>query len=167
MAMSLLPIRMVLSSAYAALTFGTVQVSQPAPAQAPQWHYETDASAISQTLNTWAATGGGIQTPFGTARLQQVTADISNDQLTVRGTATAGWVSVPVDAESTASVQDGNVQVHVVGAHINGINMPDSARAQLEQLLQSQIAQSVSGSGAVVSSVQLTDGKLQITGVGP
>jgi hypothetical protein len=167
MAINLLPIGMVLSTAYASLTFGTVQVSQPAPSQAHEWHYETDADSISQTLNSWAATGDGIQTPFGTARLQQFTADISNDQLTLRGTATAGWLSIPIDAESTASAQNGNLQVHLLGAHISGISVPDSARGRLEQVLQSQIAQSVSGAGVVVNSVQLADGKLEITGVGP
>jgi hypothetical protein len=167
MAINLLSVGMALSSAYAALTFGTVQASEPAPSQTHEWYYETDANSISQTLNTWAATGGAIQTPLGTARLQQLTADISNDELTVRGTATTGWFSVPVDAESTASVQNGNVQVHVVGAHLNGMDVPDSARGQLEQQLQSQIAQSVRGSGVVVRSVQLADGKLEITWVGP
>jgi hypothetical protein len=171
MAINLLPLGMALSSAYAALAFGTVHVSDAAPpatpAQAREWYYETDASSISQSLNGWAAAGGAIQTPLGTARLQQLTADISNDELTVRATAATGWFSVPVDAETTASVQNGNVQVHVVGAHINGMDVPDAARGQLEQQLQSQVAQSVGRYAVVVRSVQLADGKLEITWVGP
>jgi hypothetical protein len=171
MEINLLPLGMALSSAYAALTFGTVQVSDAAPAgtpaQAREWYYEADANSISQSLNVWAAAGGVIQTPLGTARLQQLTVDVSNDELTVRGTATTGWFSVPVDAETTASVQSGNVQVHVVGAHVNGMDVPDAARGQLEQQLQSQVAQSVGRYGVVVRSVQLADGKLEITWVGP
>ena len=171
MAINLLPLGMALSSAYAAFMFGTVQVSDAAPsvtpAQAREWYYEIDASSITQSLNAWAADGGAVQTPLGAARLQQLTADIGNDELTVRGTATSGWFSVPVDAEATASVQDGNVQVHVVSAHVNGMDIPDGARGQLEQQLQNQVAQSVGRSGVVVRSVRLADGKLETTWVGP
>lgn len=171
MAINILPCGMALSSVYAALTFGTMQPSAVVPpvaqVQAPEWRYEVDARSISQSLNAWAASAGALQTPLGTARLQQLTAEIGDNELIVRGTATTGWFSVPVDAAATASVQSGDVQVHVVDAHVNGMDMPDVARGQLEQQLQSQVAQSVAGSGVLVHSVQLGDGKLAVTLVGP
>ena len=157
-----LPLGIALSSAYAALVVGAAQP------QTPEWRYETDAGSISQSLNAWAAaSGGAIDTPLGTARLQQLSAEISNNELIVRGTASTGWFSAPVDAAATASVQGGTVQVHVVDAHVNGMDVPDAARGQLEQQLQRQVAQAVSGSGVSVRSVQLGDGRLQVTYVGP
>ena len=171
MPMSIVSLGMTMSSAYAALMFGTLQpsaVAAPdAQTQAREWRYEIDAGSLSQGLNAWAASGGAVQTPLGTARLQQLTADITDDELIVRGTASAGWFNVPVDAAATASVQSGNVQVHVVDAHINGVGIPDVARSQLEQQLQNQVAQSVAGSGVVVRSVQLGVGKLALTWVTP
>jgi LmeA-like phospholipid-binding len=172
MAINLVPLRIALSSACAALTLGTMQASAAAPPTVNQvsgreWRYEIDASSISQSLNAWAASGGNIETPLGTARLQQLSAEIDDNELKVRGVANAGWYSVPVDAAATASVQSGSVQVHVVDAHINGMDVPDAARGQLEQQLQTQVAQSVAGSGLAVRSVQLGDGKLAVTWVGP
>jgi len=171
MPISILPIGMALSSAYAALVFGTMQPAAAASPlmqpQAGEWRYEIDAGSISQTLNTWAASGGAIQTPLGTAQLQQLTAEISNNELIIRGTASTGWFNVPVDAAATASVQGGNVQMHVVDAHVNGMDVPDAARGQLEQQLQSQVVQSDAGSGVVLRSLELGDGKIVVTWVGP
>jgi hypothetical protein len=170
MPISIVAIGMTISTAYAALMFGTIQPSADvavAQAQAREWRYETDAQSINQSLNAWAASSGGLQTPLGTAQLRQLSAEIRNNELIVRGTASTGWLSVPVDAAATASVQGGSVRVHVVDAHLNGMDMPDVARGQLEQQLQAQVAQAVAGSGAVVSSVQLGDGKLSVTWVQP
>jgi hypothetical protein len=69
-----------------------------------------------------------------------------------------------VDAAATASVQDGNVLVQVTQAHINGIDVPDAARTQLQQQLQGQIAQSIAAYGVAVRSVELTDGGLVVFG---
>jgi hypothetical protein len=164
MAFSLVPIGMALS-----LTFGTMQptVSAAPFAQAHESRYEIDAGTISQSLNAWAASGGAIQTPLGSARLQQLSADISNGELIVRGTASTGWFNVPVDAAASAWAQGGNVQVHVVDAHVNGMDVPDAARGQLEQQLQSQVSQSIARSGVAVRSVELGNGTLAVVWVGP
>ena len=171
MPISTLAIGMTISSAYAALMLGTMQPSAAAApvaqAQSREWRYETDAQSISQSLNAWAASGGALQTPLGQAQLRQLSAEISDNELIVRGTASAGWFNVPVDAAATASVRGGSVQVHVIDAHVNGVDVPDVARGQLEQQLQAQVAQAVAGSGAVVRSVQLTGGKLEVTWVQP
>jgi DUF2993 family protein len=169
MPISSIRLGMALSSAYAALMFGSMHASAATPpvTEAREWRYEMDAGSLSQSMNAWAASGGAIQTPLGAARLQELTAEISNNELIVRGTASTGWLSVPVDAAATAWVQSGNVQVQVVNAHINGIDVPDVARGQLEQQVQNQVTQSVAGSGVVVRSVQLGDGKLAVGWVGP
>jgi hypothetical protein len=170
MPISILSLGMTVFSAYTALVLSTMQPVAATPpvaqAQAREWRYETDARSISQSLNTWAASGVAFQTPLGTAQLQQLSAEIGNNALIVRGTASTGWFSVPVDAQASVSVDAGNVQVHVVGAHINGMDVPEVARGQLEQQLQTQLVQAVAGSGVVVRSVELRDGKLEVTWVG-
>jgi len=172
MAINLVPLRIALSSACAALTLGTLPASAAAPPASGQgstgeWRYEIDSSSITRSLNAWAASGGMLETPLGTARLQQLSAEIDDQELIVRGVANTGWFSVPVDAAATASIQSGTVQVHVVDAHFNGVDVPAAARGQLEQQVQTQLAQSIAGTGVGVHSVALGDGKLRLTLVGP
>jgi hypothetical protein len=162
------------SGAVAALTFGAVQwpaTAQTQPAAAvvtaaptPEWSFQVDTPTLNQNVNAWAGSQAGVQTPFGTARLRNLAAEIGENQLTVRGAADAGWFSVPVDAVATAAVQNGNVQVHVTQAHVNGVDVPQAARDQVEQQWQEQITQSIAGYRVVVRSVRLADGKLVIAG---
>ena len=145
-----------------AATVLTFAAAQGAPAQ--QWSVQVDTPTLNSSLNTWAASQGGLQTPFGTAQLRNLTAEIGDGLVTVHGTADTGWFSVPVDAAATASVQGGNVQVRVTRARIGGVDVPEAARGQLEQQLQGQLAQSLAAHHVVVRSVSLADGTIAIAG---
>src|SRR6185295_10605692 len=89
--------------AAAALTFGAVQwpttaQTQPAAAvvtmaSARAWTFQADTPTLNQNLNAWAGSQARVQTPFGTARLRNLTAEIGENQLTVRGAADAAWFS--------------------------------------------------------------------------
>jgi hypothetical protein len=173
MDMTSLALALAAYGAVAALTIGAFQrgpATQPYAGSvlqttAEQWSMHVDTATLNGNMNAWAVSqAGGFETPFGTARLRDLSAEIQDNRLTVRGTADAAWLSMPVDAVATATVEGGNVQVHVPQAHVNGVDLPDAARAQLEQQLQSQIAQSIAGSRVVVQSVSLTDGALVVVG---
>jgi hypothetical protein len=137
------------------------------PAQSKDWTVQIDSATLSQNLNAWATAQGALETPVGTARLEKLSADIRDNQLIVHGTADAGWLSMPVDATATASVQADNVKVLVNQVHVNGVDVPEAARRQLEQQLQSQLEQSVAANHVVVRSVRLGDGKLVVSGSRP
>ena len=161
---------LAMSVACAIVTFGPLPQAAAAPAAllaqtpAPQWEVEVDAQSLSQNLNAWASAEGTLQTPVGAARLQQLSADIGDNELIVRGSASAGWFSLPVEATATAAAANGSVQVHVVEARVSGIDVPEAVRADLEQQLQTQLAHTIAADGAVVQSVQLADGKLAAAG---
>ena len=132
-----------------------------------EWTFQVDARTLSQNLNSWAATQGTLQTPLGVARLQHLNVDIRDNELFFRGTAVAGSLTVSVEAAATASVQDGNLQVQLKQARINGVDVPPPARNELEQQLQNQIARSIDVYHVVVHSVRLGNGTLAISGTGP
>jgi hypothetical protein len=140
------------------------QTHTPITPQSQQWSVQVDTPTLTQYMNSWAAAQGTIQTPLGDARLKQLSADIRDNKLIVSGTAESGWLTVPVDAAAAASAQNGAVQVHIEQAHINGVDMPDVLRSQLEQQLQNQLAQSLAAYRVTVQSVQLGDGKLVVAG---
>jgi hypothetical protein len=182
--MSIARLGITLASTFAALTFGLM--NRPAAAMSPTaavarssapiaahaqnqsstrvWSYQVDTSTLDEYLNTWAAEQGSVQTPLGSARLRQLHTEIRDNQLIVGGTADSGMFSVPVDATAVAAAQNGSVQVHIVQARINGMDMPDAARSQVEQQLQNQLAQSLATYGVTVQSVQLANGTLVIDG---
>lgn len=151
-------------------TPSVASVVQPAPplttaqTQTQPWRYQIAASTLDQYLNVWAAGEGTVQTPLGTARLRQLHTDIRDNELIMRGTADTGWLSVPVDATVTASVQSGQVQVRIVEAHIKGVDVPDGPRAQIEYQLQSQMTQALAAYHVSVRSVQLANGEIVVTG---
>lgn len=179
--MNILKLGLALASALGVVTFGPLnrpsvaqstapvaaQSTVPVAAQTNQsqvWSYQLDTATLNQYVNAWAGAQGALQTPLGTARLRQLNTEIRDNELIVSGTADAGWLSVPVDAAATASVESGSVLVHLVRAHINGVDVPDGPRAQIEQQLQSQLSQPLSAYHVSVRSVQLADGKLVISG---
>jgi hypothetical protein len=130
----------------------------------PDWTLQIDSPTLTQDLNAWAAGQATVQTPVGMARLQQLNADIRDNELVVTGTADAGWISAPVDVAAKAEAQSGRVQVQVTQAHVSGVDVPEVGRRQLEQQLQSQIEQSLGAYGVAVRSVQMGGGKLVLSG---
>jgi hypothetical protein len=140
---------------------------QTAQTTLQEWTFQTDGPTLSRDLNTWAAGQAPLQTPVGMARLEQLSAEIRDNELVVHGTANAGWLNAPVDAAATAQVQSGRVLVQVRQAHINGVDVPEVARHELEQQLQNQLEQSIGANQIVVRSVQMGGGKLVVSGTRP
>jgi hypothetical protein len=130
-----------------------------------EWSLQIDERTLTQDLNTWAAGQPLVQTPAGNAHLRDLSVELRNDQLVMRATAEAGWVRTPVDLSASASVQSGRVLVQVREAHINGVDLPEIARHELDQQLQNQLDQSVAAYGVAVRSVRLGDGRLVVSGV--
>ena len=114
-------------------------VTAPASQTSQEWTFQIDEPTLTREVNAWAAGQPLVQTSVGTARLKDLSVELRNSQLVVRGTADAGWMSAPVDATASATVQTGRVLVQVHEAHIDGVDLPEGARRQLDQQLQDQL----------------------------
>jgi hypothetical protein len=132
---------------------------------APQdWSVQVDEATLTRNANDWAAGQPLLQTPFGMARLQNVTVELRDDQLVLRGAASAGWIQAPVQLVAGASVQNSHVQVHLHEADVNGGQVPEFVRGQLEQKLQDQLDQSLGAYHVDVRSVSVGGGMLAVSG---
>jgi hypothetical protein len=143
----------------------TPPIVSPATTQTNQeWSFQIDEPTLTREVNTWAAGQSLVETSVGSARLKDLRVELRNSQLVVRGTADTGWLSAPVDATASASVQTGRVLVQVSEAHINGVDLPELARRELDKQLQDQLDQSVAVNRVAVRSVRVADGKLVVSG---
>ena len=144
----------------------TPQIVSAATGPAGQeWSFQIDEPTLTREANAWAAIQPLVQTSVGTARLKDLRVELKNNQLVLRGTADAGWLSAPVDATASATVQAGRVLVQVREAHINGADLPELARRELDQQLQDQLDQSAAVNNVAVRSVRVADGKLVVSGI--
>ncbi len=128
------------------------------------WSVEIDEATLTQNLNGWARAQPPVQTPLGMARLEDLTVELRDDQVVLKGTAQAAWVRAPVDLLASASVQSGHAQIRLREAHVNGVQVPEVMRRQLEQQLQGRLDQSVEAYHVIVRSVRVSVGALVVSG---
>ena len=129
------------------------------------WSVEIDEATLTLNLNAWASAQPPLQTPLGMARLEDLTVALRDDQVVLKGTARTAWVRAPVDVLASPSIQNGRAQIHLREAHLNGVQVPEVVRRQLEQQLQGQLDQSVGNYHVVVRSVRVSGGMLVVSGI--
>jgi hypothetical protein len=129
-----------------------------------EWSVQIDEATLTREANAWAMEQPLLQTAVGTVRLQELSVQPRDDQLVVHGTAEAGWIRAPFDVTASASVDAGHVQVQVPDAHVNGLDLPDAARRDIERQLQDWLDGLVLEHHASVRSVRLGQGTLLVTG---
>jgi hypothetical protein len=102
------------------------------------------------------------------AQLEDITAELRDNELVVHGSVQAAGLRVPIDAALSAAVQDGghvrHVRVQVDGVHLYGVQVPAAALQQVDQLLQTQVDQSVAAYRLDVRSIRVGDGMLVVSG---
>jgi hypothetical protein len=97
--------------------------------------------------------------------LEDFTAELRDNELVVHGALQTAGLRAPVDVALSAVVQDGGgVHVQVDGAHLYGVQVPAAALRQVDQLLQTQVDQSVAAYRLDVRSIRVSDGTLVVTG---
>jgi hypothetical protein len=128
------------------------------------WSVEIDEATLTRNLNGWASAQPPVQTPLGMARLEDLTVALRDDQVVLKGTAQAAWVRAPVDLLASASVQSGHAHIQLWEAHLNGVQVPEVVRRQLEQQLQGRLDQSVGAYHVIVRSVRVSVGVLVVSG---
>jgi hypothetical protein len=137
---------------------------QPATSPA-EWSVQLDEASLTQQLNAWMAGQGLVQTPLGMAQLEDMTAELRDNELVVHGSVETAGMRAPVDIALSAAVKDGgHVHVQVDGAHLDGVPLPAAALQQVDQLLQTQVDQSVAAYAVDVTSIHVGDGMLVVTG---
>ncbi len=135
-----------------------------ATAQPTGMTFEVDDAVLTAQLNTWVAGRSLGETPLGTATAQELAVQLREDQVIITGTAQAGRLRLPVELAATAAVQSGHVQVHLRGAQLGGVSVPEQVRRGFEQRLQDQVDQTLRSYPVSVQSVRIGQGKLTIVG---
>jgi hypothetical protein len=135
-----------------------------AASTAKTWSIRIDEAALTRDVNAWVAAQAPFDTPLGSARLHDLSVQLSSDQVLVQGTADIGGASSSFALSAGTSIESGRVLVHVRTARLGGIGVPDVARAEIEHRLQDQLDQSIRTFRVVVQSVSTADGALAVQG---
>jgi hypothetical protein len=148
---------------------GTPQSVQLTPvaasaAAAQKWSIRIDEATLTRDVNAWAAAQAPFDTLVGSARLHDLSVQVSSDEVLIQGTADIGGTSSPFALSASSSVESGRVLVHVRTARLSGVDAPDVARAEIEHRLQDQLDLSIRTLHVVVQSVSAADGTLAIQG---
>lgn len=124
--------------------------------------FEIGEQALAEQANAFVAGRHFGQTPLGELTLDDVAVQLRANQVTVSGTAQTASTRVPIRLSATSWVQTGRVLVHVTDAQLGTLPVPEPMRHSIEQYIQTQMDQVVANYGAVVQSVQISQGKLEI-----
>ena len=143
---------------------------QAAPAQvaptpaADEQSIELTETQLSDALSQRLVGQALGSTPLGPATLQRLGVQLRNGQIQASGDAQVGGSTVPVTMTSHVDVQDGRPLAVVDDARAAGMPVPQSARASLQQAIQTQLDQEIGRLGLRVRSVAIADGKLTVVG---
>jgi hypothetical protein len=125
---------------------------------------QIDEASLTQELNTRATGLTVIQTPVGSARLHNLTVQLGNDELVLRGVADTGRVAESVALHATGSISAGRVLVQVGQAQVGGVDLPETVRHAVQDWLQQQLDEWLAAHDAVVNSVEIRTGRLVVSG---
>lgn len=125
---------------------------------------EVDEATLTEQANANLAGQPLGDTPLGPATVRTVAVQLRDGQVRATGTAQVGPTPLPVSLTATITAQAGRLDVALADARISGLPMPASARQYVEQALQTQVDQVLSGRQVRVRSVTVAEGKLTIVG---
>ena len=116
---------------------------------------QLDAALVGQPLG---------RTPLGDVSVERIAVELGEAAITVRGAASAGWMSIPMDLTATPRAVSGQVRVDVGAAHLGGVALPAPVCAQLAQVIQDQINLAFGQRGFALHSVAVERGRLVAAG---
>jgi hypothetical protein len=105
------------------------------------------------------------QTPLGSPTIERVQVMLRNGRVETNGSARLAGASVPFTSQMTAAHDSaGSVKVTVTDARAGGLPLPDSARAELEADLQTEMDRLLARQPMRVRSIEIEDGQLRAIG---
>jgi hypothetical protein len=129
------------------------------------WSFQIDEAALTRDMNAWADAQARFQTPVGSVRLHDLSAQLHTDLLVVQGNAELGGMTLPLTLSASAGVESRRAVVHVRAARLGGTDLPESSVGELQQRLQDQIDQATATFHVVVQSISIAEGTLVLQGV--
>ena len=145
-------------------TQSAVQEPVPPPVAPGQIAVEVDEA----TLNRLAAGGlGGMAIdagPLGAATVRDLSISLRSGQIQTTGTAVLGPTPLPIALAGTIVAENARPRLSLSDARVGGVQLPQAARAGVEQALQGQVDQLIAGQPMRVSSVTIGNRKLTIIG---
>ena len=120
------------------------------------------------TINRMVAGGmGGMAIdagPLGAATVRDLAVRLRGGQIHATGTAVLGPTPLPIALAGTVAAENARPRLSLSDARVGGVQLPQAARAGVEQALQGQVDQLIAGQPIRVSSVTIGNGKLTIIG---
>lgn len=124
-------------------------------------------AALGQELNQ-ALAGQPLATlPIGAATVRDITTEVRDGQVRLRGSVGVGVFSLPFEVTASLEARDERAAVQVREASVATFPLPDGARQQLEQALQEQLALQLAEERLRVQQVIAEDGQLTLIGTLP
>lgn len=102
--------------------------------------------------------------PLGAATVRDLAVQLRAGQIQATGTAQIGPTPLPLALGGTVQPVNGRPRLSLSDARLAGVQIPQAARAAVEQTLQSQVDQLIAGQPVRVSSVTIDGGKITIVG---
>jgi hypothetical protein len=135
------------------------------PARAPgEVAFEIDEATLTRQMNTAVSGLAFNDTPIGSAIVRDLAVQFRSGRFEANGTAQVGPTSLPLSLGGTIQAQDGRPVVGLSDARIGIVQLPQSSRLAVEQLLQGQLDQLLARQPMRVRSVTLGNGKLTVIG---
>ena len=145
-----------------------VQAPDTAPkaqAQKGEVSVEITEAELTQRLSQQLAGRSLGQTPLGAASVERLETSLRSGRAEVSGNARLGGASVPYTSQLTAAPDPaGRVQVRLADAKVGGVAVPESARADLESVMQSEVNRLLATQPMRVRSLEIGDGRMRIIG---
>ena len=144
------------------------QAPDAAPKAQPQKgevSVEITEAELTQRLSQQLVGRSLGQTPLGAASIERLETSLRSGRAEVNGNARLGGASVLYTSQLIAAPDAaGRVQVSLVDAKVGGVPVPESARDDLESVMQSEVNRLLATQPMRVRSIEIGDGRMRIIG---
>jgi hypothetical protein len=136
----------------------------PPPVAPGQVALEFDEATVNRLAASNMAGMAIDAGPLGAATVRDLSIRLRGGQIQATGTAVLGPTPLPIALAGTVLAENARPRLSLSDARVGGVQLPQAARAGVEQALQGQVDQLIAGQPVRVSSVTIGNGKLTIIG---
>ena len=151
---------------FAPATTEDIQELQQQLATASTQFAETGKLEITLTEQQLDGLLAGALSEQPDLQITEAQISLQNGQIQFLGKTALGKLTVPVQITFQPTVADGLLKVEVVSANFGEIPIPDKFLAQLSELVNNNLNENltVEGRQILIQSVEISDGRLTVTG---
>lgn len=136
----------------------------PPPVAAGQIALEFDEATVNRLASGGLAGMAVDAGPLGAATIRDLNVRLRSGLIQASGTAQLGPTPLPIALAGTIRAENNRPRLSLADARVGGVQVPQAARAAVEQALQAQVDQLIADQPVRVSSVTIGNGKLTMIG---